>query len=57
MLGRRLPGNDGNRYAPEGYLLDEIGPEVLAGKGQNEMAVIKATLTDAQRGGCPLTVS
>jgi hypothetical protein len=56
ILGRRLPGDDGNKYAPEGYLFEEIGPDILKGKGLPEMSVTEATLINARRGGCPFAL-
>lgn len=53
VLGRRLPGDDNNKYAPKGYLLEEIGPDVLKGQGLQEMRATEATLTGARRGACP----
>ena len=53
LLGRKLPGDDGNRYAPEGYMFAEIGPEAQSGKGIKEMDETCATLTRTKRGGCP----
>lgn len=53
FLGRRLPGDDGNKYAPEGYLFEEVGPAALRGKGLKEMESTEATLKDARRGDCP----
>lgn len=56
ILGRRLPGDDRNKYAPEGYLFEEVGPDVLSGKGIQEMRSTEAALNDARRGGCPFTL-
>lgn len=53
MLGRRLPGDDGNKYAPEGYLFEEVGPNALRGQGLKEMSATETRLSDARRGGCP----
>ena len=53
LLGRKLPGDDGNKYAPEGYTFTEIGPEALKGKGIEEMEETRTRLTHQRRGGCP----
>ncbi len=53
LLGRRLPGDDGNKYAPEGYTFEEIGPVLVKGKGIREMEDIESRLKSARRGGCP----
>ena len=52
LLGRKLPGDDGNQYAPEGYTFAEIGPNAQSGKGVKEMEDTCARLTRT-RGGCP----
>ena len=54
-LGRKLPGDDGNRYCPEGYRFDEIGPAGLEGKGITEMEATRAQLALQDRGCCPFT--
>lgn len=53
LLRRKLPGDDGNKYAPEGYSLSEIGPQALRGKGLGDMEATKARLFQQRRGGCP----
>lgn len=53
FLGRKLPGDDGNKYAPEGYIFEELGPSNLVGKGLNEMAKTEQILREENRGGCP----
>ena len=56
LLGRKLPGDDGNKYEPQGYTFTEIGPQALKGKGIEEMGETRARLTHQRRGGCPFTV-
>lgn len=53
LLGRKLPGDDGNRYAPEGYKFTEIGPKAQSGKGIKEMKETRTKLARSSRGGCP----
>jgi hypothetical protein len=53
LLGRKLPGDDGNKYAPEGYIFEELGPSNLVGKGLDEMAKTERALKEENRGGCP----
>jgi hypothetical protein len=55
MLRRRLPGDDGNKYAPDGYTFEEIGPDLLKGKGIAAMEEDQVKLYEARRGGCPFT--
>lgn len=52
-LRRKVPGDDGNKYCPEGYRFDEIGPTNLKGKGVDEMTATHAMLAKQYRGGCP----
>jgi len=49
--GKPIP--DGKNYKPEGYLIPEIGPNNLFGKGNEEFEATKAKLTKQNRGGCP----
>ena len=53
LLGRKLPGDDGNRYAPEGYKLEEVGPTATRGKGGKEMSQDQEQLFASNRGRCP----
>ena len=54
VIGRKLPGDDGSMYAPEGYLIEEVGPDSQKGLGAVEMEKTKLNLED--RGGCPFIV-
>ena len=56
LLGRKLPGDDGNRYAPEGYRFEEVGPTALKGKGRKEMRQDQEQLRALDRGRCPFHV-
>lgn len=53
ILGRKLPGDDGNRYAPEGYLITEVGPAQVKGKGLEDMSLTESRMIDADIGACP----
>lgn len=57
LVGRKLPGDDGNRYAPEGYKFTEIGPQSLKGKGLDQMEKTRLRLTTQNRGGCPFALA
>jgi len=48
-----LPGDDGDKYHPEGYAITKVGPEEKKDKGEKEMIEIQARLTSVDRGGCP----
>jgi hypothetical protein len=51
MSGGPIP--NGKDFSPEGYLISEIGPRSLVGKGKKEFEDTRAKLTSEQRGGCP----
>ena len=53
LLGRKLPGDDGNKYLPEGWTHAEIGPRALSGKGIEKMDEDYKRLVSQKRGGCP----
>ena len=54
VIGRKVPGDDGNKYSPEGYLIEEVGPDSQKGKGNTEMNQTRLRL--AHRGGCPFAI-
>ena len=56
LLGRKVPGDDGNRYAPEGYTFSEIGPRALKGKGLKKMNTTTEHLLQRRRGECPFLI-
>jgi len=53
MVGGTLPGDGGDRYHPEGYLITEVGPEYQKGKGEKQMSETRGRLAKQDRGGCP----
>jgi hypothetical protein len=57
LLGRKLPGDDGNRYNPEGYLIPEVGPAKMAGSGKKEMQSDLERMQLNSPGGCPFSRS
>lgn len=52
-----LPGDDGDRYASEGYHIEKIGPRAMLGKGMKAMEVNKIKLEAERTGGCPFSFS
>lgn len=56
LLGYSVPGDDGNKYHPNGYTLADVGPNGLRGKGRKEMDETRACLARANRGGCPFSL-
>lgn len=51
LSGRPIP--NGKDYSSEGYLISEIGPRSLSGKGRNDFEATKTKLMSERRGGCP----
>ena len=55
LVGRKLPGDDGNIYAPEGWTYMELGPETWRNKGADYMKANEAHLNAIGRGSCPFS--
>ena len=55
LLGRKLPGDDGNKYSPKGWTFTELGPQSLRYTGIGQMN--DARLIRQKRGGCPFAVT
>ena len=55
LLGYKVPGDDGDKYVPQGYTFTEIGPQHLSGKGKGDMDKIQTRLISLDRGGCPFS--
>lgn len=53
MVGGTLPGDHGDKYHPEGYLISEVGPEYQKGQGEKQMSESRCKLAKQDRGGCP----
>ena len=53
LLGRKVPGDDGNKYRPEGYVIREVGPAKLKEKGQEYMRDDVDKLFARGPGMCP----
>ncbi|KAJ5757257.1 uncharacterized protein N7511_007439 [Penicillium nucicola] len=52
-LGQPLPGDDGDKYYPQGYYTADLGPKYFEGKGRKELEVIQETLRQERMGQCP----
>ena len=53
LFGFKLPGDDGDKYIPQGYVFSEVGPRALSGKGIHEMDETMHSLIQRGHGGCP----
>ena len=56
LAGVPLPGDEGDKYMPQGYKIEESGPKSLFGKGAAEMKATKEKLDRERTGGCPFSV-
>ena len=52
-IGRKLPGDDGNQYLPEGYKVSEVGPKSRLHGGASFMDNAKDQLADNRLETCP----
>lgn len=52
-LGQPLPGDDGDKYYPQGYNTQDLGPKYFEGKGWKEVELFKETLRQQRMGQCP----
>ncbi|KAL1624019.1 hypothetical protein SLS56_008001 [Neofusicoccum ribis] len=55
LIGKPYPGSAG--FKSEGYVIEEIGPKNLEGKGKEYSTQTKERLMAQGRGGCPFAVS
>ncbi|KAK5172745.1 uncharacterized protein LTR77_002865 [Saxophila tyrrhenica] len=53
LVRSKVPGDDGGKYHPEGYIISELGPESHKGKGLAEMKATQVRLKDNKTVGCP----
>ncbi len=58
LLGGIVPGGkDGAKYHPDGYTMDEVGPNRKRGKGQEELQEIKQHVERVRPMGCPFAIT
>lgn len=56
-LGGIVPGGkNGEKYYPEGYRFDEVGPDRRRGMGKNEMEEFEKKIKEVRHMGCPFAV-
>lgn len=53
VLGRPLPGDEGEKYYPHGYRIEDVGPRYFEGKGGKSMEQFVEEYKMARTGGCP----
>lgn len=52
-MGRPLPGDEGEKYYPRGYLIEEVGPKRFEGKGKEDVRRTRERLEGERKGQCP----
>ena len=52
MMGLPIPGDDGNKYRPNGYKIPEVGPESMRGKGGEYRKASHERLIGERMKGC-----
>ncbi|GAM88263.1 hypothetical protein ANO11243_062960 [Dothideomycetidae sp. 11243] len=55
LLGRKIPGDDGNRYIPEGYAILEVGPALPSGEDMHWTNDEVRRLENSGAGACPFS--
>lgn len=53
VLGRPLPGDEGERYYPRGYRIEDVGPRYFEGRGGKSMEGFVEEYKMVRTGGCP----
>ena len=57
-LGGIVPGGkNSEKYYPEGYEIDEVGPDKKRGAGRKEMGEFEQKVKTARPNGCPFAIS
>ncbi|KAJ5096468.1 hypothetical protein NUU61_005824 [Penicillium alfredii] len=53
FLGKPVPGDEGNKYYPGGYIIPDIGPSYFEGKGRKQLEEAMHELKGYRTGKCP----
>ncbi|KAJ5578080.1 uncharacterized protein N7459_007044 [Penicillium hispanicum] len=53
MLGRPVPGDQGEKYYPTGYQIQDVGPKYFEGKGRKGMDETVEQYKTSRTGKCP----
>ncbi|KUL87981.1 hypothetical protein ZTR_03962 [Talaromyces verruculosus] len=53
LQGLPLPGDDGDKYFPQGYDTLDVGPRHFRGKGRAQMEEYRTQLLEERKGQCP----
>ena len=52
-MGLPLPGDQGDKFVPQGYTIEDIGPPVMVGKGGEYADKQIKEMQQSRTGGCP----
>jgi hypothetical protein len=52
-LGGKVPGHGGNKYNPQGYMFEDLGPVPRMGKGKDVTTEWEERLKKERHSGCP----
>ncbi|KAJ5561442.1 hypothetical protein N7535_004091 [Penicillium sp. DV-2018c] len=52
-LGRPVPGDEGDKYYPNGYTIADVGPKYFEGKGKKQLEETLEELKQYRTGKCP----
>lgn len=56
FLGLPLPGDEGDKYHPQGYKIPDVGPQKMSGKGGDFAKGVVEQLRSTRSGGCVFMV-
>ena len=51
-MGLPLPGDEGGKYHPEGYKIQNVGPDKMNGKGGEFVKSAMEAIGNTRKGGC-----
>lgn len=53
LMGLPIPGDEGDRYWPQGYKIHELGPDFMRGKGADYAKESRPKIAAERMKGCP----
>ena len=56
MLGGWVPGDEGDKYLPDGFLFSDLGPASKMAKGESFTDADEERLRRERSGGCPFAM-
>ena len=52
-MGLPVPGDEGDKYWPQGYKTEDVGPKAMRGKGGEYVREEKEKVLEMRARGCP----